>query len=39
MIGKIVIEGLLLGVLLVVFCAIGIRNGAVNMVFLYHTDV
>ncbi len=39
MIGKIVIEGLMLGVLLVVFCAIGIRNGAVNMVFLYHTDV
>ena len=38
MLGKIVIEGLLLGVLLVVFCAVGIRRGAVNMVFLYHTD-
>ena len=39
MIGKIVMEGLLLGTLLVVFCAVGIRKGAVNMVFLYHTDV
>ena len=36
---KIVAEGLLLGWLLVVFCAVGIRNGAVNMVFLYHKDV
>ena len=39
MIGKVLVEGLLLGALLVTFCAIGIRNGAVNMVFLYHTDV
>ena len=39
MIGKIIIEGLLLGALLVGFCAIGIRRGAVSMVFLYHTDV
>ncbi len=39
MLGKIVIEGLLLGLLLVGFCAIGIREGAVNLVFLYHTDV
>ncbi len=39
MIGKIVMEGLLLGSLLVVFCAVGIRKGAVNMVFLYHADV
>ena len=39
MIGKIVKEGLLLGTLLVVFCAVGIRKGAVNMVFLYHADV
>ena len=37
--GKIVIEGLLLGALLVGFCALGIRKGAVNMVFLYHGDV
>ncbi len=39
MIGKLVMEGLLLGALLVIFCAVGIRNGAVNMVFLYHKDV
>ncbi len=39
MIAEIVIEGLLLGALLVLVCAIGIRNGAVNMVFLYHQDV
>ena len=39
MIGKIVMEGLLLGALLVGFCALGIRKGAVNMVFLYHADV
>ncbi len=36
---KILIEGLLLGLLLALFCAVGIRNGAVNMVFLYHQDV
>ena len=39
MITKIVIEGILLGALLVLFCAVGIWNGAVNMVFLYHQDV
>ena len=39
MIVKILVEGLLLGALLVAFCAIGIHNGAVNMVFLYHKDV
>ena len=39
MIAKIVIEGVLLGALLVLFCAIGIHNVAVNMVFLYHQDV
>lgn len=37
--GTIVIEGLLLGALLVGFCSLGIRRGAVNMVFLYHGDV
>ena len=36
---RIVIEGALLGTLLVLFCAVGIRRGAVNMVFLYHRDV
>lgn len=39
MILKILVEGLLPGALLVAFCAIGIRDGAVNMVFLYHADV
>ena len=39
MTAKIIIEGLLLGGLLVLFCAVGIRDGAVNMVFLYHQDV
>ena len=39
MIMKIIAEGLLLGVLLILFCAVGICRGAVNMVFLYHEDV
>lgn len=39
MIIKIILEGLLLGALLILFCAVGICNGAVNMVFLYHEDV
>ena len=39
MTGTIVIEGMLLGALLVLFCVVGIRRGAVNMVFLYHRDV
>ena len=39
MIVKIIMEGMLLGALLVLFCAVGIRKGAVNMVFLYHPDV
>ena len=38
-VAKIVTEGILLGTLLVLFCAVGIRNSAVNMVFLYHQDV
>ncbi len=37
MVGKIIMEGILLGALLVLFCAVGIRKGAVTMVFLYHT--
>ena len=39
MVVRIIIEGLLLGALLVAFCAVGIRKGAVNMVFLYHPEV
>ena len=39
MIGKIVLEGLGLGVLLILVCAIGIRKGAVGMVHLYSPAV
>ena len=39
MIVKIIMEGVLLGALLALLCAIGIRKGAVTMVFLYHGDV
>ena len=34
-----VIEGIGLGVLLVAYCLIGIKDGAVGMVFLYENDV
>lgn len=36
---KVVIEGLILSFLLYLSCAVGIRNGAVNMAFLYSEDV
>ena len=36
---KLIIEGLGLGFLLYLICAIGIRNGAVGMVFLYNQKV
>lgn len=36
---RIVIEGLILSLLLYLTCAIWIRNGAVNMVFLYSKEV
>ena len=39
MIGKIVLEGLGLSVLLILVCAIGIRKGAVGMVHLYSPAV
>lgn len=39
MILNIIIEGLILSTMLVLFCAFGIRDGAVNMVYLYHQDV
>lgn len=39
MILKIIIEGIILSAMLVLFCAFGIRSGAVNMVYLYHQDV
>ncbi len=39
MILQVVLEGLGLGVLLVLVCAIGIRKGAVGMVHLYSSEV
>lgn len=36
---KVLLEGLGLGVLLFLVCAVGIRKGAVGMVHLYHEDV
>ena len=39
MIIQVLIEGVILGILLMGICAIGIRNGAVGMVHLYHQDV
>lgn len=39
MIWQVLIEGLVLGTLLVLICAVGIRNGAVGMVHLYEPEV
>ena len=39
LIPKIILEGLGLGVLLVLVCAVGIRKGAVGMVHLYSREV
>ena len=39
MIGWVLLEGLGLGILLVLVCVFGIRKGAVGMVHLYHTEV
>ena len=39
MIWQVLIEGLILGVLLVLICAVGIRKGAVGMVHLYEPEV
>ena len=36
---QVILEGLGLGVLLVLICAVGIRNGAVGMVHLYSPEV
>lgn len=36
---RVLLEGLGLGVLLVLVCMVGIRKGAVGMVHLYHADV
>ena len=39
MILQVILEGIVLGVLLILVCAIGIRNGAVGMVHLYSPEV
>ena len=39
MILQVILEGIGLGVLLVIVCAIGIRKGAVGMVHLYSPEV
>ena len=39
MIVQVLVEGVILGILLMGICAFGIRNGAVGMVHLYHQDV
>ena len=36
---KVILEGLGLGALLFLVCAVGIRNGAVGMVHLYSPEV
>lgn len=39
MILRVIIEGLLLGLLLIIVCVIAIRKGPVKVVHLYHKDV
>ena len=39
LIWKLLLEGIGLGALLVLVCAVGIRHGAVGMLHLYHEDV
>lgn len=39
MIAQVLLEGLILGILLMGICAVGIRKGAVGMLHLYHQDV
>lgn len=39
MIGQVILEGIGLGAVLMLVCAIGIRNGAVGMVHLYENNV
>ena len=39
MVLQVILEGLGLGALLVLVCAVGIHNGAVGMAHLYHQDV
>ena len=39
MIAQVLLEGMILGILLMGICAVGIRKGAVGMLHLYHQDV
>ena len=39
MIFQVILEGLGLGILLILVCAVGIRKGAVGMVHLYSPEV
>ena len=39
MVINVIIEGVILSICLYLVCALGIRNGAVNMVYLYEKDV
>ena len=39
MLAQVFVAGLVLGILLMGVCAVGIKNGAIGMVHLYHQDV
>ncbi len=39
MLGTLLVEGIILGALLVLVCAVAIRKGAVNLVYLYEPEV
>ena len=39
MVINVIIEGVILSICLYLVCALGIRNGAVNMMHLYEKDV
>lgn len=39
MVINVIIEGVILSICLYLVCALGIKNGAVNMVYLYEKDV
>lgn len=39
MIAQVLLEGMILGILLMGICVVGIRKGAVGMLHLYHQDV
>lgn len=39
MVGRVLLEGIGMGLVLILICAFGIRNGAVGLVHLYHKEV